>query len=288
MQRQLELLKKYEIEVKGIRGQHFLIDPNIQRKIVEAVDLRPGETVVEIGPGLGALTGLLLESGVNVIAIETDPRFCDILKSEYGPEFKNLTVIHNDVLKTDFGKLLPKKRSKHVKIKVVGNLPYYITSPILFLLASNRHIIDEAVIMVQKEIAERLLAQPGSKDYSRLTLFTRFYAEVFREFNVSRGCFSPRPKIDSSVIKLTFRQKDIPTNETLLFEIIKHAFGHRRKNIANALGYGLKEIYSKEAIETALKKAGISLKVRGEELLMKDFLKLTETLDTKGPLISSG
>ena len=286
MQKQLELLQKYGIEVRGIRGQHFLIDPNIQRKIVETVDVKPGDTIVEIGPGLGAITGLLLESGAQVIAIESDARFCDILKSEYGPQFSNLIVVHTDILKANFERLIPKKK-RNEKLKVVGNLPYYITSPILFFLTSHRKFIDEATIMVQKEIADRLLAQPGSKDYGRLTLFVRFYAEVERVFNVSKTCFSPKPKVDSSVVKLTLRTKDIPVNETLLFEIIKHAFGHRRKNLVNALGYGLKETYSKEMIESALKASGISSKIRGEDLLMKDFLKLTEVLGTKSQLPAS-
>ena len=280
MQKQLELLQKYGIEVRGVRGQHFLIDPNIQRKIVETVSVKPGDMIVEIGPGLGAITELLLESGAEVIAIETDVRFCEILKSEYSPAFPNLKVVNADVLKTNFERLIPKKKSK-TKLKVVGNLPYYITSPILFFLVSNRTLIDEVTIMVQKEIADRLLAQPGSKDYGRLSLFVRFYAEVERAFNVSRTCFSPKPKVDSSIVKLTFRTKEVQVNETLLFEIIKHAFGHRRKNMVNALGYGLKDLYSKEVVENALKKSGIDLKARGEQLLMKDFLKLTEALDTK-------
>ena len=278
MQKQLELLKKYEISVRGVRGQHFLIDPNIQRKIVSLVDPKPSDLIVEIGPGLGALTQELLLSGARVLAIEMDGRFCEILKSEYH-DLKNLTVVQSDILSLSLERLLQKHAGRLAsKCKVVGNIPYYITSPILLFLISFRRIIDQATLMIPKEILNRLLAQPGTKDYGRLTLLARFYFEIERTFPVSRNCFSPKPRVDSNVIQLSFHGKEPQVNETQFFEIVKHAFGQRRKNILNALSHGYKNVCSKEKIEAALHASGIKPTQRGEELLLKDFLKLAEVL----------
>ena len=277
MQKQLELLKKYEISVRGIRGQHFLIDPNIQRKIIALIDPKPNERILEIGPGLGALTDYLCRSGANVTAIEKDLRFCEILKSEYGYDHKNLTVIHSDILSFRLAQLFSKKESARPnKFKVAGNIPYYITAPILFYLISNRQLIDSAVLMVQKEIMTRLLAQPGSKDYGRLTILARFYGDIEYGFDVSPGCFSPKPRVNSSVFKLTFHEKSPGVDETLFFEIVKHAFGERRKNILNALFNGFQERRTKPQVDALLKKAGIEPTKRAEELLLKDFLNLAE------------
>lgn len=275
MQKQLELLRKYEIGVKGVRGQHFLIDPNIQRKIVHLVDPKPGETVLEIGPGLGAITEELLKSGANVIAVDSDKRFCEILKTEYGKQYPNLKILHADILSVPLNELIPKNE----KLKAVGNLPYYITSPILMCLISNRNMVSRAVLMIQKEMAERMAAKPKTKDYGRLTLITNYYAHVERAFNVSPTCFSPKPRVQSSVVKLDFSEHpEAVSNETFLFEIIKYTFLHRRKNILNALAHELKDKYPKGQIETALENSGIHPKKRGEELEMNDFVKLTEAL----------
>ena len=276
MQKQLTLLQKYEITLVGTRGQHFLIDPNIQRKIVGLVDPKPTDTIVEIGPGLGALTEGLLLSGASVIAVESDKRFCEILKSEYGYHFKNLTVVHADILSVQLARFLPKNKSAAAKLKVAGNLPYYITSPVIFYLASQRQMIHQAVLMMQREIVDRLLAQPGTKDYGRLSLAARFYAEIHRAFHVPRTCFSPKPRVDSSVVVFTYHGKESGVNEMLLFEIIKYAFAHRRKNILNALCHEFSARFQKEEIEEAFESAGINPKKRGEELLMKDYLKLAE------------
>jgi len=274
MQRQLELLRKYDISVKGVRGQHFLIDPNIQRKIVEFIDPQKTDTVVEIGAGLGALTEELAVSGATVFAIDSDVRFCAILDKEYKPHFPNLTVIHNDILKVDLNHLL--HGAPH--LKVVGNLPYYITSSVIFYLVQYRRIVQQAVLMVQKEIANRLLAQPGTKDYGRLTLAVRYFADVKRVMNVSSGCFTPKPKVESSVISLEFRKNESNTDETFLLALIKGAFAHRRKNVLNSLAGELKGKFPKAAIEKAFEKIGINPKKRAEELLLKDFLNLTDEL----------
>jgi len=281
MQKQLELLRKYEITLSGIRGQHFLIDPNIRRKIIELVDPKPGDKILEIGPGLGALTEDLLASGAEIIAVEKDPRFCEILKSEY-VDSKNLNVINSDILSFDFNRLWTKKeRAKDQRIKVVGNIPYYITTPIFMLLVSNRKRIDSAVLMMQKEIVERFLAMPSSKDYGRLTILGRFYAEIKRAFDVSADCFRPRPRVKSTVITVEFHAKEPEINEVLFFEVVRHAFGERRKNILNSLSHGFKNRLEKSAVESALKSSGIPVNKRAEELLLKDYLKLAEFFNSE-------
>ncbi len=267
---QIQLLKKYELSVRGFRGQHLLVDENIQRKFVAAVDPRPTDTIVEIGPGLGAITELLLAGGSEVIAIEQDSRFVEILKGELGSDYERLKLIHQDVLKADFGKIAGKK-----KLKVAGNIPYYITSDILLHLIRYRKHIDSAYLTVQREIADRIFAQPASKAYGRLSLLVRFYSDVRRVFEISRNCFSPRPKVDSTTIELIFHGK-LPSevDETLLFDLIKHGFGKRRKNITNALSEGFS--VPKEKIKALLAAAGIEETARAEELMLKDFIRLAE------------
>ncbi len=279
MQKQLELLRKYEISVKGVRGQHFLIDPNIQRKIVALVDPKPSDVIVEIGPGLGALTQELLLSGAHIIAIEMDSRFCDVLKAEYQHDFKNLTVVQADVLSLSLDRLLHQHAGRDIsKCKVVGNIPYYITSPILLFLISFRRVIDQATLMIPREIMNRLIAQPGTKDYGRLTLLSKFYFQIEHVFPVSKNCFSPKPRVDSNVFQFSFHAKEAGVDETHFFEIVKHAFGQRRKNILNALSHGYKNVHSKEKIEAVLLTSGIKPTERAENLMLKDFLKLAEVL----------
>ena len=282
MQKQLELLKKYDISVKGIRGQHFLVDPNIQRKIVELINPQSSDVILEIGPGLGAITERLLQGVSRVIAVELDSKFCDILKQEYGSLFKNFTVVNADILSVQFDRLLSDLGlKKNQKLKVVGNIPYYITSPILLCLISNRHWVGESILMMQEEIVDRLLAQPGTKEYGRLSLLARFYAKVERAFRVAPGCFSPKPRVHSAVIKMIFHGKEPDVNEALFFEIVKSSFAHRRKNILNSLSHEMKDTFPKDTIEQALLRSSIKPKKRGEELSMEDFLKLVETLDQR-------
>lgn len=278
---QIQLLKKYELSIRGIRGQHLLIDENIQRKFVSELDPKPGETIVEIGPGLGAITQLLLESGAKVIAIEQDPRFVEILKGELADDFENLTLVHSDILKVDLSRYQTGKE----KLKIAGNIPYYITSAILLYLIGYRKHIDSAYLTVQREIADRVFAQPATKSYGRLTLLTRFYADVRRAFEISRNCFSPKPKVDSAVMELIFRSQ-LPegVNEKVLFDLIKHGFGKRRKKILNALSEGFQETCSKEEMKSLLLKAGIDEQARAEELMLKDFMRLAEQIDSSRPL----
>ncbi len=275
--RQIELLKKYELKVRGVRGQHLMIDENIQRKFVSEVNPKPGETILEIGPGLGAITELMLQTGAKVIAIEHDPRFVEVLKGELAGDYANLEIVKADILKINLEKYVPKDG----RLKVAGNIPYYITSPIiLFLIAFRKHI-DTAHLTVQKEIADRIFAQPGSKAYGRLSLLVRFYSDARRAFEISKNSFSPRPKVDSSVIELTFRDKlPFDIDEKVLFGLIKYGFGKRRKNILNALteGFAAGEgpELSKEKIKELLKQADIKETIRAEALMLKDFIRLAE------------
>ena len=304
---QITLLKKYGLEVHGFRGQHLLIDPNIQRKIVELVEPKPNEWILEIGPGLGALTLELLASGARVIAVEKDRRFCEILEGEFGTDYKGKLRIENaDILKTDLRKLLfhassisqrgKIKRSsrglnpgylslnRQKKIKIVSNLPYYITTPVLFWLISNRALVEKAVLMMQCEVADRLLAQPGDKDYSRLTLGVRYYARVHRAFDVSRNCFTPKPDVDSTVVTLDFHPPSrFPKgiDENFLFHLIQTAFGARRKSLLNRLSHDPKISRSREELLKIFARLGIPEKTRAEELLLKDFISLAESLSKR-------
>ena len=210
-------------------GQHLLIDPNMQRKIVDFLSPRPKEKILEIGPGLGALTGEILKRGASVIAIEKDERFIPILQEELAAYKNKYQIISADVLETDFKKILgPRGRSK---FKVISNLPYYITAPLLLKLAAARELFSEAVLTMQKEVAQRLAAFPGTKHYGRLTLAVRYSAEVEPGFDIPKTCFTPAPEVDSSVLKLVFHKGPHllkPAAEKFLFEIIKIAFSQRR------------------------------------------------------------
>jgi len=270
---QIQLLKKYGLSVRGARGQHLLIDENIQRKFVQAVSPQPGELILEIGPGLGAITELLLQSGARVTAVEHDPRFVEILKGELGRDFKTFTLVHDDILKFNLKKHVPARS----QIKVVGNIPYYITSPILLYLISFRSLISTAYLTVQREIANRFFAQPGTKEYGRLSLLVRLYADASRKFEISRNCFSPKPDVDSTVVELNFR-KSLPSNidEAVVLDLVKAGFGERRKNILNAITNGFKGRMTKDKAKEIISAAGLEETVRAEELMLKDFIRLAE------------
>lgn len=270
---QIQLLQKYGLSVRGARGQHLLIDENIQRKFVQSVHPKPGELILEIGPGLGAITELLLKSGACVIAVEHDKRFIEILKGELGREFEKLTLIHDDILKFNFKKHVP----AHSHVKVVGNIPYYITSPILLYLIGFRSLISTAFLTVQREIANRFFAQPGTKDYGRLSLLVRLYTDASRKFEISRNCFSPKPDVDSTVVELNFRKR-LPPNvdEELILDLIKAGFGERRKNILNAIVNGFKGRLTREGAKAIIQAAGLQESMRAEELMLKDFIRLAE------------
>ena len=302
---QIALLKKYGLPLRRVSGQHLLTDPNIQRKIIELVDPKPKEWILEIGPGLGALTAEILAAGASVIAVEKDRWFCEILEGELGRDYKGrFKIVNADILETSLPSLrgvcrrqTTKQSGNEIasprqniggarnddqrKFKIVSNLPYYITSPVLFWLIENRSYIEKAVLMMQREVARRILAQPGNKDYGRLTLAIRYYAEIERAFDVSRNCFSPKPEVDSSVITLDFHPPSkLPKgiDEDFLFHLIQVAFGARRKTLLNRFVHDPEIGKSRDELVEILKKLGLPPNARGEDLLLKDFMAIAMSL----------
>jgi len=280
---QVELLKKYKIPVRGQLGQHLLIDPNIQQKIVDLLNPRAGEWVLEIGPGLGALTQELLVRGVKVLAIEKDKRFVKVLREENASRYGNkFVILTGDVLKLDLEKTIQDNIPKsELPIKVLSNLPYYITAPILVLLLDNDRLFSRAVLTMQKEVAARLLAQPGTKDYGRLTLAVRLLADVESGFAISRHCFTPRPEVESLVLNISFHRglEKIPDlDRTHLLGLIKLAFGKRRKTLITILAHAASVGRKRSELAAILDRLGIAEKARAEELMAKDFIALSRAL----------
>ncbi len=259
-----QLLRQYNIRPSKRLGQNFLIDGNVQRKIMDAVGLDREDVALEIGPGLGALTEGLCKRARKVVAVEKDKRLCEILSKKRNPA--NLELVHGDILKYDL--------SKYSNLKVVGNLPYYISSPVLVRLLEARASVKVAYITVQREFAERLVAQPGTKVYGSISCFTQFYAEPEILFSIKKGSFYPAPKIDSCFLMLVFRDRGLYlTDEEKLFKIIRTCFEKRRKTILNSL-YSSGLFGSKEEVASNLKKAGISQSRRPETVSLKEFTDL--------------
>ncbi|MFA6600118.1 MAG: 16S rRNA (adenine(1518)-N(6)/adenine(1519)-N(6))-dimethyltransferase RsmA [Candidatus Omnitrophota bacterium] len=282
MQTQIELLKKYGLSVRGNSGQHFLIDPNMQRKIVALLGEPAEVPAIEIGPGLGALTTHLVERGWRVLAVEKDRKFAEILDREIVPASEGrLEVICADILECDLGKLLRERGVRGSRVQVAGNLPYYITAPILFHLIRYRGAIERAVLTVQKEVAARLTASPGTKDYGRLTLGVRAAADVRHAFDLSPGCFTPQPEVDSSTVVLDFHPPPVKSDaktEAILFRLIQTAFGQRRKTLLHNLRHDQAFDISREELAGLFEKMGWAPTVRGEELLLKDYVALSGEL----------
>lgn len=279
MPTQIELLKKHGFQIRGNMGQHLLIDPNMQRKIVDFLSPGPKDKILEIGPGLGALTGEILKRGAAVIAVEKDPRFIPVLREELSGHENKFKIIQGDILEMDFKKM--PGVSSHSQCKVISNLPYYITAPILLKLVEAREFFSEAVLTMQKEVAQRLAAFPGTKHYGRLTLAVRYGAEVEPGFDIPKSCFAPAPEVDSSVLKLLFHSKtDLlkPREEKFLFDLIRTGFAQRRKTFLNLLCQDPRTGLGREELLIVFKSLGFSEKVRGEELLLKDFMALAAKL----------
>lgn len=281
MPSQIELIKKYGLSIRGNLGQHLLVDPNIARKITEQLDMNSSAGVLEIGPGLGALTALLLEAGHWIVAVEKDRRFAEILEKEFEPHLKrNLKIESGDILEKDISKIVKTFFKNKFPIQVISNLPYYITAPILLQLCSSRRWISKAVVMMQKEVADRLLAMPGVKAYGRLTLAVRYAASIKKAFDVPASCFTPRPEVDSTVLVLEFSPKAplSAAKEKKLFQLIQLAFSQRRKTLLSLISHQSPDL-SKEQIALIFDELGFSHTLRGEELLLKDFIDLSKKLD---------
>ncbi len=251
-------------------GQHFLLDKNIIRKIVSAAHISEGDYVIEIGPGTGALTEGLLDAGACVLAVEVDRDMVGFLKEK----FPALEVINEDALKLSYAGLSKERKGK---FKVVSNLPYNISGPLLARFLSERAAFTQLVLMFQKEVAERLVARPGTKAYGTLSVFTQAFTDVKIEFNVSKNLFTPRPKVDSSVVSMEVlpEPKVEIEHEAFFRTVVRAAFGTRRKTLSNALkSLGLE----RDVITAALGEAGIDPQRRGETLDLKEFSLLTDAL----------
>lgn len=259
---------------KGL-GQNFLIDGNIVRKIVRSADIGKDDYVLEIGPGMGTLTEELALNAKKVIALEIDERLRPVLAETLDP-YDNVEVVYGDVLKLPLREIIEDKCGGQ-PVKVVANLPYYVTTPIIGRLIEEELPLQSISVMVQKEVADRMVAKPHTKDYGSLTLFVGFYTEPQIMMKVPKTVFMPQPKIDSSVIRLNVK-KDLPdTNRDSYFKLVRAAFSKRRKTLINALStYGLEA--DKEEIREALKRAGIEETVRGEDLHMDDYIRLAREL----------
>lgn len=261
------LLRKYDIRPKKRLSQSFLIDPNITAKIAGLLDPGPDDTVVEIGSGLGVLTGIVAGQVKRVIALEIDPGLIEILRAEVGRD--NVLIVHEDFLKFDFREFFSGPELN--RAKVIGNVPYNISSAIVFRLLDFRQFISTAVLMFQKEVAERIAAAPGSKNYGIVSVIVSMYASIRRELVVPPGCFYPRPKVDSAVIKITFRDRPLVDlqNPELFRELVRASFAQRRKTLLNNLK--ISRFNESGMIEKILKDIGIDGKRRAESLKPEEF-----------------
>ena len=272
-----EIINKYSFAFQKKFGQNFLIDSNILESIVSAADITKDDFVLEIGPGIGTMTQYLCEAARQVVAVEIDKMLIPILKDTLS-EYDNVEVINQDVLKLDI-KALAQEKNNGKPIKVVANLPYYITTPIIMGLFESKVPIESITIMAQKEVADRMQTGPGSKDYGALSLAVQYYADAKVQLNVSASCFMPRPNVDSAVIKLTAHEKPVvDVDETLMFKVIRASFNQRRKTLVNGLKNSSELDYTKEEIVQAIKAIGKEENIRGEKLTLEEFAALSNSL----------
>lgn len=274
----IEILNKYKFVFQKKFGQNFLIDEHVLSKIIRSAEITEDDFVVEIGPGIGTLTQYLAASAREVAAIEIDDALIPILKDTLSA-YDNVTVIHEDVLKVDLCKLAEEKNGGK-PIKVVANLPYYITTPIIMGLFENHVPVESITIMVQKEVADRMKTGPGSKDYGALSLAVQYYAKPELVANVPPNCFMPRPRVGSAVIRLT-RHTEVPVeaeDEKLMFQIIRASFNQRRKTLVNGLANAPEPHIPKEITTEVLEEMGLSASVRGEALTLAQFAELSNRI----------
>ena len=275
----IEILQKYNISFQKKFGQNFLIDPFVLEKIVRAAEVGPDDFVVEIGPGIGTLTQYLCEAAREVVAVEIDRNLIPILEGDTLSSYSNVSVINEDVLKLDLHTLVAEKNAGR-PIKVVANLPYYITTPIIMQLLETGVPLESMTVMVQKEVAERMQAKPGTKDYGALSLAVQYYAEPYLAANVPQNCFMPRPNVASAVIRLRLHEtKPVDCKDpALMFKLIRASFNQRRKTLLNGLSNSAELHYSKEDLTQAIESCGISPTVRGEALTLANFARIADAL----------
>lgn len=275
----IQILKKYNFNFQKRYGQNFLIDSHILEKIIAAAEITKEDCVLEIGPGIGTMTQYLAESAGEVIAVEIDRSLIPILKDTLS-DYDNVTILNEDILKVDIRALVQEK-NEGKPIKVVANLPYYITTPILMGLFESHVPLHSITVMVQKEVADRMQAGPGTKDYGALSLAVQYYAEPKIALQVSPACFMPKPSVGSAVIQLK-KHKENPVHvkdEAYLFSLIRAAFGQRRKTLVNSLMNAGNMNVTKEQILCALEKMELSPSIRGEALTLSQFAELSRLFE---------
>lgn len=277
-QKTIEVIQKHGFDFQKKFGQNFLIDSHVLNKIIDAAEITKDDFVLEIGPGIGTMTQYLAEAAREVTAVEIDRNLIPILKETLSA-YDNVTVINQDVLKLDIAALAQEK-NEGKPIKVVANLPYYITTPIIMGLFESHVPISSITVMVQKEVAMRMQAGPGTKDYGALSLAVQFYAEPYIAANVPPNCFIPRPNVGSAVIRLkSYQEPPVKVkDEKLLFALIRASFNQRRKTLVNGLKNSSELHFTKEEILEALGKCGFNENVRGEALTLAQFAALADVL----------
>ncbi len=277
----IEVIQKHGFDFQKKFGQNFLIDPHVLDKIIAAAGITKDDFVLEIGPGIGTMTQYLAEAAREVTAVEIDRNLIPILGETLG-SYENVTVINEDVMKLDIAELAERENGGR-PIKVVANLPYYITTPIIMGLFEKHVPLESITVMVQKEVAERMQTGPGNKDYGALSLAVQYYAEPYIVANVPPNCFMPRPKVGSAVIRLTCHEKPPVEvrDEKLMFDIIRASFNQRRKTLVNGLNNSPVLDFSKEEILQAVESLGKGAGVRGEALALEEFAALSNALSEK-------
>ena len=270
----IEIIQKYNFAFQKRFGQNFLIDGHVIVKIIRAAEITKDDVVLEIGPGIGTMTQYLAEAAGEVFAVEIDKNLLPIL-AETLAEYDNVTVVNEDILKVDIAALTGGR-----PVKVVANLPYYITTPIIMGLFENHIPATSITVMVQKEVAERMQAGPGGKDYGALSLAVQYYAEPYIVANVPPNCFMPRPNVGSAVIRLTrhTEPKIVVKDEKFMFKLIRASFNQRRKTLQNGINNSAELSISKDAVVEALRKMGLSESIRGEALTLAQFAELSDLL----------
>lgn len=275
----IEILNKYQFMFQKRFGQNFLIDTHVLEKIIKSAEITKEDVVLEIGPGIGTMTQYLCENAREVVAVEIDKNLIPILQNDTLAEYDNVTIINEDILKVDLNALVQEKNDGK-RIKVVANLPYYITTPIIMGLFEQHVPLQNITVMVQKEVADRMQAKPNSKDYGALSLAVQYYAKPYIVANVPPNCFMPRPNVGSAVIRLTLHEEPPVKveDERLLFAIIRAAFNQRRKTLVNALTNASDLKLTKEVVQIALEQMGLSSTIRGEALSLEQFAQLSNLM----------
>lgn len=277
-QNTIQLIKKYDFIFQKKYGQNFLIDIRVLDKIIAAAEITKDDVVLEIGPGIGTMTQYLAQAARQVIAVEIDANLIPILK-ETLQDYSNVVLLHNDILKVDITELA-RQYNQDRPIKVVANLPYYITTPIIMGLFEKEVPVNNITVMVQKEVADRMQTGPGSKNYGALSLAVQYYAKPYLVANVPQNCFLPRPSVGSAVIRLTrYVTPPVQVKDTaLMFRIIRASFNQRRKTLLNGLSNSPDLDFSKEQIAAAIEALKLPAAVRGETLTLNQFAQLADTL----------